>query len=79
MKPSIGKIIHVRALDGSCVPAIVTKVHGDGAVNACVFRDPEYALSLPNLPIAMRETLQGSGDMTPGTWHWPEIEKVRED
>lgn len=70
--PSIGRIVHYRAPDGSGIrAAMVTDVHGDFCVNLFVFLDAvkDYSQSLAGV----RSTHVSSvmlGDAA-GEWNWP--------
>ncbi len=81
MKPSIGRIVHfVQNRPGPYgasrvhLPAIITSVWSDTAVNLQVFTDC-FNSDEPNiLPVkwVTTVTFDDSAEPQPRTWHWPE-------
>ncbi len=70
MKPSIGRIVHYVARDGTHLPAVIVEVQtvrGRCALN--VLNHPVHAHELDEVDeVVMDDTF------SVGTWHWPERE-----
>lgn len=79
MKPTIGRIVHYRNTEteaqfqngAQVVPAIITRVHSDNAVNLTVFTDSGGGVHQKT------SVSLGTGA---GTWAWPErVEAPKQD
>lgn len=64
MKPSIGRIVHLRH-NGRCVAAIITAVGDNDHANLTVF-------DFDRLPGFSPGPIAYSAMNLQGTWHWPE-------
>jgi len=73
MKPSIGRIVHVTADTGGCIPAIVCNVDTiDDGSGETYYRLDVVAFDCGGSRIA---GAVGMADVGPDRWHWPEREK----
>jgi len=68
MKPSIGRIVHVRGTKGKCLPAIICNVTPTISCGEVL-----YVLDVCAFDIA--QGAQGLDAVGPMDWHWPEREK----
>lgn len=68
MNPSLGRIVLVRLLDGTVVPAIIVRVHDCGKINVHVFLDEARSIWLGDL------TLHGTNpeeELSSPVAYWP--------
>lgn len=70
--PSIGRIVHYVATNGSCIPADICAVHEDGSATLFV-KDwtTERAYFAYRIPM-------DSDAAIIGCWHWPEYVPAKE-
>lgn len=71
MKPSIGRIVHIRTIAGETTPGIITKVNDDTNINVYAFTDEPTDEDEP-LRVHGIEQVSGPRDAYPGSWWWPE-------
>lgn len=78
-EPSIGRTIHYVLFPGEHRPAIVTRIHDDGSINAMVVLDGlndtrrlNEASHIIGFSLWAIDVKEDPGGYKLGSWHWPE-------
>lgn len=73
VKPTVGRIVHYVAFDGTILAAIVIAVpHDDYAVSLALFSNMPNVADNTNFALSFMSEVMGDFTQNqPGTWHWP--------